>query len=49
MNFLGKILFPLQADWQRKKQMKVMLWSILAAVLLAAFMAALMLFVNSKR
>jgi hypothetical protein len=48
LNYLGKILFPAQADWERKKQMKIMLWVVLVAVLLAAIMGALILFKNPR-
>lgn len=42
------MLFPAQADWERKRQMKIMLWVVLAAILFAAIVGALILFKNPK-
>jgi hypothetical protein len=49
LNFLGKMLFPREAEWQRKKQTKIILWVSLTAVVFAAGVVALMLFQNSRR
>jgi flagellar basal body-associated protein FliL len=49
INFLGKLLFPRLAPWQRKRQIKIMLWVILATVIFAASVAAIMLFQNSRK
>jgi cell division septal protein FtsQ len=49
LNFLRKILFPRQADWQRKKYIRIAFWVVVMAVLFAAFMGAVMFFINSKR
>ncbi len=49
LKFLGKVLFPRQAAWQQKKQTKIILWVILAAVIFGVCVAAALLFQNSKR
>ena len=49
LNLLGKALFPRHAEWQRKKQIKTILWVILAALVFAVAVATIMLFQNSKR
>lgn len=49
MKLLGKILFPHLAPWQRKRQIKIMVWAILTAVIFAAIVVAIMLLQNSKR
>ena len=49
LNLFGKVLFPRRAEWQRKKQIKIILWVILAALIFAVAVAAVMLFQNSKR
>jgi hypothetical protein len=49
MNFLSKLLFPRLAPWQRKRQIKMMLWVVLATVLFAASIAAIMLLQNSRK
>jgi len=48
LNFLRKILFPHQTPWQQKKQMKILFWVVLVAVIFAAIMGAFMLFMNSR-
>ncbi len=49
MNFLGKVLFPRLAPWQRKRQAKIILLVTLTAVIFAVTIAAIMLFQNSRR
>ena len=49
INFLGKILFPRQADWQRKKQMQTMVAVLVTSVLFAAIVAGLMFFAANKK
>jgi len=49
MNFLGKVLFPRLAPWQRKKQTKIMLWVVFSTIMLAICIVAIMFFQNSKR
>jgi hypothetical protein len=49
MKFLGRVLFPHLAPWQRKKQVRIMVWVILTAVVFAAVVAVIMLFQNAKR
>lgn len=49
LNFLGKLLFPRQADWQRKKQAKIMFWVLVAAVIFGVGVAAVIFIENSKR
>ncbi len=49
MNFLGKVLFPRLAPWQRKKQTKIMLLVLFATIMLAICIVAIMFFQNSKR
>jgi len=46
---IGKILFPRQAAWQRKRQMRIMLWIIPAAICFALLVGALIYLANSKR
>ena len=48
MNFLGKILFPRHAEWERKKYMKMTIWVVLVAVIFASIVGAIMFFVGSK-
>ena len=49
LKLLGKVLFPHEAEWQRKKQTKIILWVVLTAVIFAVAVAAIMLFQNSRR
>ena len=49
MNFLGKVLFPKLAPWQRKRQARIIVRVVLAAVVFAAIVVAIMLFQNSRR
>ena len=49
MNFLGKLLFPKSAPWQRKKQTRIIVRVALAAVVFAAIVVTIMLFQNSRR
>ena len=49
LNFLGKVLFPREAEWQRKKQTRIILWVVLTAVVFAVAVAAIMLAQNSRR
>jgi flagellar basal body-associated protein FliL len=47
--FLKNLLFPEQAEWQQRKQMKIILWVAVVALICAAIMGALMLFFNSQK
>lgn len=49
MKFLGKVLFPHLAPWQRKKQTKIIVLVFLAAVIFAAAVGAIMLAQNAHR
>ena len=49
LKFLGKLMFPRLAPWQRKKQTRIMLWVILIAAIFGATVVLVMFFVNSKR
>ena len=49
INFFGKILFPRQAEWQRRKQMKIMLYVVLASLVFGAIIAGIMLYLAKKR
>jgi flagellar basal body-associated protein FliL len=49
IKFLGKVLFPRLAPWQRKKQTKTILLVVLVALIFAAVIVAIMLFQNSRR
>ena len=49
LKLLGKVLFPNEAEWQRKKQTRIILWVILTAVIFAVAVAAIMLVQNSRR
>ena len=49
MKFLGKVLFPRLAPWQRKRQTKIIMVAILTAVIFAALVVVIMLFENSQR
>jgi hypothetical protein len=40
LNFLGKVLFPRDAEWQRKKQIKIIIWVIFTALIFAVTVAA---------
>lgn len=49
LNFLAKLLFPNQADWQRQKDTKVMLLVVLVSVIFASIVVVVMLFINGQR
>ena len=49
MNFLGKVLFPRDAAWQRKKQAKILVWVVVTAMVFGAGVAAIILYQNSHR
>ena len=49
MKFLGKLMFPKLAPWQRTRQAKIMVWVILAAVVFAVVVVAIMLLQNTRR
>ena len=49
LNLLGKVMFPNDALWQRKKKAKIMVWVVVTAVFFAAGVAAIILYQNSKR
>ncbi len=49
MNYLGKVLFPRQAQWQRKRQLKIMIWVIMVSVVFAVTVGAIILLQNSRR
>jgi len=49
LNFFGKMLFPRQAPWQQRKQIVNLIATICVAMLAAAFLVAVMLFINSKK
>ena len=48
MKFLGKMIFPTLAPWQRKKQTKIIVRVVLTAVVFTAIVVAIMLFQNGK-
>jgi surface polysaccharide O-acyltransferase-like enzyme len=49
LNFLGRLLMPRQTDWQRKKQIKTMIWVVVTALVFASCVAAVLLYQNSKK
>jgi hypothetical protein len=49
IKFLGKVLFPRQAPWQRRQKTKIMLLVILAAIFFAAIVVGIMLLQNSRK
>jgi flagellar basal body-associated protein FliL len=49
LKILGKVLFPREAEWQRKKQIGIILWVILTALVFAVAVAAVMMLQNSRR
>jgi hypothetical protein len=49
IKFLGKVLFPHLAPWQRTRQAKIMVAVILITVVLAAIIVAIMFFQNGRR
>jgi hypothetical protein len=49
IKFLEKVLFPRHSKWERKKQMKSLVAALTVAVLIAASVAVIMLYENSKR
>jgi hypothetical protein len=49
LKFLGKILFPRHADWHRRKQMKNLIAAIVVGLIVAAAVAAVILYENSKK
>jgi len=49
LEFLGKILFPRQPDWQRNKQLKTIFVAAIVAVFFASLVAGLMLYAAYKR
>jgi hypothetical protein len=49
VKFLGKLLFPHLAPWQRKQQTRILFWAVLVAVIFAVVAAAIMLFENGRR
>ena len=49
MKFLGKILFPHLAPWQRARQAKIMVWVVFITMVLAVVIVAVMFFQNSRR
>jgi hypothetical protein len=49
LKFLGKMLFPHLAPWQRQQQAKIMVWVLLTAVVFAVVVVAIMLLVNARR
>lgn len=49
LNFLGKILFPRLAAWQRRKQMKSMIAAILVGLIFAGAVAAAILFQSYRK
>ena len=46
---LGKILFPRQQSWQQRRQAKVILWSLLVAVVFGGMVVGIMFLQNSRR
>jgi hypothetical protein len=49
LKYLGKVLFPRSSPWQRANQMRILVGTIMVAMLVAATVTVLMLYVNSKR
>ena len=49
MKFLGKVMFPHLAPWQRTRQAKIMVWVIVTTVVLAAVIVVIMFFQNGRR
>jgi len=49
MKFLGKVMFPHLAPWQRQQQVKIMVWVLLTAVVFAVAVVAIMLWQNAGR
>ena len=49
IKFLGKVLFPQLAPWQRVRQAKIMIWVTLITIVLVAVIVAIMFFQNSRR
>lgn len=49
LKFLGKVLFPQLAPWQRIRQVKIMIWVTLATIVLVAVIVAIMFFQNGRR
>jgi len=48
VNFLGKILFPHHAEWERKKYIKLTIWVVSVAVIFSSIVGAVMYFVSSR-
>ena len=46
---LGKVLFPRQQPWQQRRQAKVILWSLLVALLFGGIVVGVMFLQNSRR
>jgi hypothetical protein len=44
MDFIGKMLFPRQAEWERERNLKMTLWVVLFAVIFATIVAGLILY-----
>jgi hypothetical protein len=48
LNFLGKLIFPKLAPWQRQKQTKIILLVVGISVLFAAIVGAIILLQNNR-
>jgi len=49
MKFLGKVLFPHLAPWQRTRQAKIMVLVVLITMVLAAVIVVVMFLQNDRR
>jgi hypothetical protein len=47
-NFIGKVLFPSLQPWQRRRQLKTMLYVLFGALVFAALVGGVMFMVNSR-
>ena len=48
INYLGKLLFPRQPEWQRRHQMKQLIIAMVVAIVLAGLIVTVMFLLNRR-
>ena len=48
LKFLSKKFFPGEADWQRRKQFKTLIWVVFTAICLGCIIGGVMLYYDKK-